>query len=119
MNGREPTVQVRVHRFQFLVQEGPDENFGLKIFVIQRNFISILVSNRQAFKAAENDLIGDLYNGQSLWLGITDEDEEGHFIGTDGSKINWFNWETNEPNDKNGSGDFSGGKGYSKSILLS
>ena len=117
--GREPTVQVRVHRFQFRVQEGPNENFDFKIFEIQRNFPWIPVSNRQAFKAAENDLISDLYNGQSLWLGITDEDEEGNFIGTDGSKINWFNWETNEPDDRNGSGGSSGGKGYSKSKLLS
>ena len=108
LNGREPTVQVRVHCFQFLVQEGLNENFDLKIFEIQRNFLWIPVFNHQAFKAAENDLIRDLYDGQSIWLGITDEDEEGNFIGTDASKINWFNWETNEPD-----GSSSEGGGYS------
>ena len=62
-------------------------------------------------------MILELYNGQDLWLGITDEAEEGIFIGTDGSKINWYNWGTNEPDNRNGAGGFSGGKVYSKLIL--
>ena len=62
-------------------------------------------------------MIRELYDGQELWLGITDEAEEGNFIGTDGSKINWFNWGTNEPDNRNGAGGYSGGKVYSKLIL--
>ena len=72
----------------------------------------------------DNDLIAQLNadlkqvaGEENLWLGITDEAEEGNFIGTDGSKINWFNWETNEPDNRNGAGNSQGGKGYSKSIF--
>ena len=78
-----------------------------------QHLIILLDSNiRKAFKAAENDLIRGL-SGQDIWLGITDEAEEGNFVGVDGSKINWFNWQTNEPDDRNGNGNLPGGKVYS------
>jgi len=72
----------------------------------------------------DNDLIAKLNadlkqvsGEENLWLGITDEAEEGKFIGTDGSKINWFNWHTNEPDNRNGAGNSQGGKGYFQSIF--
>ena len=33
-----------------------------------------------------------------MWLGITDEAEEGTWVGDDGSAIEYFNWRINEPN---------------------
>ena len=84
-----------------------------KFSVIFPEFSQHIPGNiRKAFKAAENDLIRGL-SGQDIWLGITDEAEEGNFVGVDGSKINWFNWQTNEPDDRNGDGNLPGGKVYS------
>ena len=33
-----------------------------------------------------------------MWLGISDEKNEGVWIGDDGNPITWFNWRKNEPN---------------------
>ena len=33
-----------------------------------------------------------------LWLGISDEIQEGVWLGDDGNPITWFNWNHGEPN---------------------
>ena len=37
-----------------------------------------------------------------IWLGITDEKEEGHFVDIKGSELSWDHWADGEPssNDK-------------------
>ena len=51
--------------------------------------------------AAENEFISDLilkYGIGSIWIGINDIEQEGLFVGVDGSEISWTNWNPGEPN---------------------
>ena len=35
-----------------------------------------------------------------IWLGITDEKEEGHFVDIKGSNLSWWNWADGQPNNR-------------------
>ena len=55
----------------------------------------------------ENDfffnLVGGAQSGKDLWLGISDEQSEGVWLGDNGVEQSWFNWRKGEPNNyKNG-----------------
>ena len=47
---------------------------------------------------AENDFIASLFGDTRIWIGINDIEQEGSFVGVDGSEISWTNWMENQPN---------------------
>ena len=47
---------------------------------------------------AENNFIASLIPEHSIWIGINDIEQEGSFVGVDGSEISWTNWHSNQPN---------------------
>jgi len=46
---------------------------------------------------AEHDFIWGLAKGQTLWFGLNDQLEEGHFIWSDGTAVNYTNWHSGQP----------------------
>jgi len=46
---------------------------------------------------AENDFIADLIPNERIWIGINDMDQEGLFVGVDGSQISWTKWAPGQP----------------------
>ena len=50
--------------------------------------------------AEQNEFYANLFGG-FMWLGMTDEANEGIWIGDDGEIIDWFNWNRGEPNNDN------------------
>ncbi len=50
--------------------------------------------------AAENGALYNIayHNGGSIWIGFSDETEEGSYYWTDGSPVTYTNWNTWEPN---------------------
>ena len=54
----------------------------------------------------ENDFFFDLAGGaqsdRDLWLGISDEQNEGVWLGDNGVEQTWFNWNRGEPNNHGG-----------------
>jgi len=49
---------------------------------------------------AENDYITSVADG-NVWLGLTDEANEGTFVWDDGTPLTYTNWNTGEPNNSN------------------
>jgi len=47
---------------------------------------------------AEQDFIWGLAVRYSLWFGLNDQLEEGHFIWSDGTAVNYTNWHSGQPN---------------------
>ena len=54
---------------------------------------------------AENDFIASLIPNDYIWIGINDIEQEGSFVGVDGSEISWTNWGSGEPNNYNNNQD--------------
>ena len=50
---------------------------------------------------AENDFIASLFTYEYIWIGINDIEQEGSFVGVDGSEISWTNWGSGQPNNYN------------------
>ena len=50
---------------------------------------------------AENDFFASLVPNENIWIGINDIEQEGSFVGVDGSEISWTNWFSGEPNNWN------------------
>jgi len=48
----------------------------------------------------ENEFIAGLVTGP-VWIGVTDIDEEGKYVGVDGSELTYTNWEDNQPDNYN------------------
>ena len=46
----------------------------------------------------ENNFIKGLANGIRVWLGATDQEQEGSWKWSRGSSVSYFNWATGEPN---------------------
>ena len=46
---------------------------------------------------AEDDFIKSLSPNKDIWIGINDIEQEGSFVGVDGSEISWTNWDSNQP----------------------
>jgi hypothetical protein len=40
-------------------------------------------------------------HNQAVWIGINDRSIENSYVNTDGSKMDWLNWNKGEPNDMN------------------
>ena len=49
-------------------------------------------------KSAEQNKFFKRFLGGDMWLGMTDENNEGVWIGDDGVVLDWFNWDSGEPN---------------------
>ena len=47
--------------------------------------------------AEENQFIADLGQGNQVWIGVTDIDEEGKYVGVDGSELTFTNWYKTQP----------------------
>jgi len=47
---------------------------------------------------AEQEFIWGLAEEQYLWFGLNDQLEEGHFIWSDGTAVNYTNWHSDDPN---------------------
>merc|ERR1712048_1262302 len=65
----------------------------------------------------ENDLLKSMSPGYSnnIWINANDKNKEGVFVDSLGQKINWVNWEANEPNNAGNEdcvviGKFNGGQ---------
>ena len=39
-----------------------------------------------------------LFTNEYIWIGINDIEQEGSFVGVDGSEISWTNWWSGQPN---------------------
>ena len=54
--------------------------------------------------AAENDFLVGFLQGQHMWIGVNDIDNEGHFVTVDGSNLTFTYWDENAldrfPNNK-------------------
>ena len=55
----------------------------------------------------QNDFIAYLIPNENIWIGINDIDQEGLFVGVDGSQISWTKWEpyANQPDNRGGGQD--------------
>ena len=54
---------------------------------------------------AENDWVWNTFSGgsaRSLWIGFTDEAEEGNFVWTSGEQVTYTNWEPAAPGNSGG-----------------
>ena len=54
---------------------------------------------------AENEFFASLIPNENFWIGINDIEQEGSFVGVDGSEISYTNWRSGQPNggtNKNG-----------------
>ena len=54
---------------------------------------------------AENEFFASLIPNENFWIGINDIEQEGSFVGVDGSEISYTNWRSGQPNggvDQNG-----------------
>ena len=47
---------------------------------------------------AENDFFASLLPNEDIWIGINDIEQEGSFVGVDGSNISYTNWYGGQPN---------------------
>ena len=47
----------------------------------------------------ENTFIQDKF-GEDFWLGATDKENEGSWVWTDGTWVDWTNWKSGEPDGK-------------------
>ena len=64
-------------------------------------FIKLICKKTQRKSDAENKFISKLATG-FIWLGITDEEEEGYFVDIKGSELSWKNqpWASNQPDNR-------------------
>ena len=67
----------------------------------QEKYLRALDQKTKRKSDAENEFISSLVNGW-IWLDITLEHKEGHFIDNKGSKLSWENWAIGEPNNNDG-----------------
>jgi len=52
--------------------------------------------------AAENEFIRSTVLADYVWIGLTDEANEGTFVNVDGSTPSYLNWSSGEPNNNGG-----------------
>ena len=52
----------------------------------------VFIYNYIYFKRLDDSVMG-------YWIGLSDQDTEGHFIWTNGEETNYTNWYEGEPND--------------------
>ena len=53
--------------------------------------------------AAENAFVADSFGADPIWLGLTDEAQDGTFVWSDGTALDYENWKDGEPQDTVGS----------------
>ena len=57
---------------------------------------------------AENNFINNFSNGMGIWLGLTDENNEGIFQWSNGDSLTFTNWLPNQPDNFTNSGNPNG-----------
>ena len=55
----------------------------------------------------ENDFINEASGFIELWIGFTDEEEEGNWQWVTGEEVTYTNWAGGEPNDAGGAEDWA------------
>ena len=63
--------------------------------------------------AAEQNWLAQTFgNSERLWIGLTDQTQEGNFQWVNGETSTYRNWAVNEPNDYKSNGNFPAGEDY-------
>ena len=75
----------------------PIPRSGLVSLFLNKQFNAI---SRKPFKDAENQFIASQFPEKDIWLGISDINTEGTWMAEDGSVLNYFNWNSGEPNNQ-------------------